>query len=143
MKRDEAISRLQQHQADLKRLGVEHLYLFGSTARGEAGDDSDVDLFFDFADLTIPRRGSCCAPATCDSVCLRFSANRRRRTMGDNEKRSGAGRRTTKDRRSGIDTRPESEKHVIGERRSGSDRRSNPDRRAGLGDKPQVPEQIK
>ena len=47
MTRDEAISRLQKHQADLKRLGVEHLYLFGSTARGEAGDDSDVDLFFD------------------------------------------------------------------------------------------------
>src|SRR4051794_32592918 len=46
MKRDEAISRLQQHEADLKRLGVEHLYMFGSTARGEAGDDSDVDLFF-------------------------------------------------------------------------------------------------
>jgi hypothetical protein len=33
---DEAISRLQQHEADLKRLGVEHLYMFGSTARGEA-----------------------------------------------------------------------------------------------------------
>ena len=47
MKRDEAISRLQQHEADLKRLGVEHLYMFGSTARDEAGDDSDVDLFFD------------------------------------------------------------------------------------------------
>jgi len=47
MKRDEAISRLQQHEAELKRLGVEHLYMFGSTARGEAGDDSDVDLFFD------------------------------------------------------------------------------------------------
>ena len=47
MTRDEAISRLQQHQADLKQLGVEHLYLFGSTARGEARDDSDVDLFFD------------------------------------------------------------------------------------------------
>lgn len=47
MKRDEAINRLLQHQADLKRLGVEHLYLFGPTARGEAGDDSDVDLFFD------------------------------------------------------------------------------------------------
>ena len=47
MTHDEAISRLQQHQADLKRLGVEHLYLFGSTARGEASDDSDVDLFFD------------------------------------------------------------------------------------------------
>jgi len=47
MKRAEAISRLQQHEADLKRLGVEHLYMFGSTARGEDGDDSDVDLFFD------------------------------------------------------------------------------------------------
>jgi uncharacterized protein len=47
MKRDEAISRLRQHEADLKRLGVEHLYMFGSTARGEAGEDSDVDLFFD------------------------------------------------------------------------------------------------
>jgi uncharacterized protein len=32
----------------LKRLGVEHLYLFGSTARGEAREDSDVDLFFDY-----------------------------------------------------------------------------------------------
>ncbi|MGO8801039.1 MAG: nucleotidyltransferase family protein [Roseiarcus sp.] len=31
----------------MKRLGVQRLYLFGSTARGEAGDDSDVDLFFD------------------------------------------------------------------------------------------------
>jgi hypothetical protein len=48
MGRDEAISRLQQHEADLKRLGVEHLYMFGSTARGEANHDSDVDLFFDY-----------------------------------------------------------------------------------------------
>jgi predicted nucleotidyltransferase len=48
MERDEAISLLQQHEADLKRLGVEHLYLFGSTARGEARLDSDVDLFFDY-----------------------------------------------------------------------------------------------
>jgi uncharacterized protein len=44
MKR-EAISRLQQHEADLMRLGVEHLYMFGSTARDEAGNESDVDLF--------------------------------------------------------------------------------------------------
>jgi predicted nucleotidyltransferase len=48
MERDEAISRLQQHEADLKRLGVERLYMFGSTARGEASQDSDVDLFFDY-----------------------------------------------------------------------------------------------
>lgn len=47
MTRDEAISRLKQHEPGFKRLGVEHLYLFGSTARGEAREDSDVDLFFD------------------------------------------------------------------------------------------------
>jgi len=34
----------------LKRLGVDHLYLFGSRARGEAREDSDVDLFFDHLD---------------------------------------------------------------------------------------------
>ncbi len=55
MKRDEAISRLQQHEADLKRLGVEHLYMFGSTARGEATNDSDVDLFFDYRRIMIWR----------------------------------------------------------------------------------------
>ena len=48
MKRDEAIRRLKERALDLKLLGVEHLYLFGSTARDEAGDDSDVDLFFDY-----------------------------------------------------------------------------------------------
>jgi uncharacterized protein len=48
MKRDQAISRLQQHEADLKRLGVEHLYMFGSTARDKAHHNSDVDLFFDY-----------------------------------------------------------------------------------------------
>ena len=47
MKRSDAIAKLKQHEAELKRLGVEHLYLFGSTARGEAREDSDVDLFFD------------------------------------------------------------------------------------------------
>jgi predicted nucleotidyltransferase len=47
MKRDEAINRLKEHEADLRRLGVEHLYLFGSIARGDASEESDVDLFFD------------------------------------------------------------------------------------------------
>jgi predicted nucleotidyltransferase len=47
MNRDEALRRLRQHEAELKRLGVEHLYLFGSTARGEAKEESDVDLFCD------------------------------------------------------------------------------------------------
>jgi predicted nucleotidyltransferase len=48
MNRDEVIDRLRERAADLKRLGVEHLYLFGSTARNEANEDSDVDLFFDY-----------------------------------------------------------------------------------------------
>jgi predicted nucleotidyltransferase len=47
MNREEAITRLRQHEAELKALGVQHLYLFGSTARGDARPDSDVDLFFD------------------------------------------------------------------------------------------------
>jgi predicted nucleotidyltransferase len=47
MKRDDAIARLKEHEAELRQLGVEHLYLFGSTARGDAREDSDVDLFFD------------------------------------------------------------------------------------------------
>jgi hypothetical protein len=47
VKRIEVISRLKQHEADLKRLGVEHLFMFGSTSRDEAKDNSDVDLFFD------------------------------------------------------------------------------------------------
>jgi len=47
VEREAAIARLRQHEAELKRLGVEHLYLFGSIARDEAHEDSDVDLFFD------------------------------------------------------------------------------------------------
>jgi hypothetical protein len=49
MKRVDAIRLLKEQEADLKRLGVVHLYLFGSTARDEARRDSDVDLFFDHA----------------------------------------------------------------------------------------------
>jgi predicted nucleotidyltransferase len=45
--RDTAISLLKPHEAELRRLGVQHLFLFGSTVRGEARPDSDVDLFFD------------------------------------------------------------------------------------------------
>jgi predicted nucleotidyltransferase len=48
MERTEAIALLGEHEAELKRLGVHHLCLFGSTALGEAREDSDVDLFFDY-----------------------------------------------------------------------------------------------
>jgi predicted nucleotidyltransferase len=52
MDRDQAIATLKEHEAELKRLGVQQLYLFGSTARGDAHEDSDVDLFFDYEEGT-------------------------------------------------------------------------------------------
>jgi uncharacterized protein len=48
MDRAEAIARLREPEAELKRLGVQHLYLFGSTARGDAREDSDTGFFFDY-----------------------------------------------------------------------------------------------
>jgi len=47
MERDAAMTKLREHEAELKQPGVQHLWLFGSTARDEVRDDSDVDLFFD------------------------------------------------------------------------------------------------
>jgi uncharacterized protein len=47
MRRAEVISALKRYEAEFKKLGVEHLFLFGSIARDEAKDDSDIDLFFD------------------------------------------------------------------------------------------------
>ena len=38
------IDRLSQSSADLKAMGLQHLSVFGSTARGEALPGSDVDL---------------------------------------------------------------------------------------------------
>jgi predicted nucleotidyltransferase len=45
MNRAAVIRLLKRHQAELERLGVEHLFLFGSVACNDARDDSDVDLF--------------------------------------------------------------------------------------------------
>jgi predicted nucleotidyltransferase len=43
----EVIARLREHAPQLRRRGVDHLYVFGSVARGEATVDSDVDLVID------------------------------------------------------------------------------------------------
>jgi predicted nucleotidyltransferase len=48
MDRDRAIATLKAHETELRQLGVRRLYLFGSTARDQAHDTSDVDLFFDY-----------------------------------------------------------------------------------------------
>lgn len=50
MTRDEAIARLRPHEAELRAAGVAALYLFGSTARNDAGPASDIDLSCDIAD---------------------------------------------------------------------------------------------
>lgn len=44
MDRNEVISRVREHEAQLRKLGVERLSVFGSTARGEAKAGSDIDL---------------------------------------------------------------------------------------------------
>ena len=48
MRKADAIAALLEHQTELKQLGVKSLFLFGSTAREQAQDLSDVDLFFDY-----------------------------------------------------------------------------------------------
>ena len=42
--RSTALARLRGHRAELETMGVRHLSVFGSRARGDAGATSDVDL---------------------------------------------------------------------------------------------------
>lgn len=48
MRRETAINNLKPHEQRLRARGVRALYLFGSTARDEADDGSDIDLLFDY-----------------------------------------------------------------------------------------------
>lgn len=43
----DVLRRLRRHQTAMAEKGVEHLYLFGSVARGDARPDSDIDLAFE------------------------------------------------------------------------------------------------
>lgn len=45
---DEALARLRAAKPLLDRYGVQRVGVFGSTARGEAGPDSDVDVLVEF-----------------------------------------------------------------------------------------------
>lgn len=47
MRRDEALARLRSSEEELRALGTEALFLFGSVARDEARPSSDIDLFVD------------------------------------------------------------------------------------------------
>ena len=48
MNRTETLRQLRSFEAALKGRGATSLYLFGSTARDEAGSKSDLDLFLDY-----------------------------------------------------------------------------------------------
>ena len=48
MNRDTVIRKLRAREAELREQGVSHVFLFGSVARGEADENSDVDLFYDY-----------------------------------------------------------------------------------------------
>lgn len=50
MDSDTVIRTLRAHQDELRAEGISHVFLFGSVARGEADEHSDVDLFFDYHD---------------------------------------------------------------------------------------------
>lgn len=47
MQRDEVIARLRHAEPDIRALGADGLFLFGSVARDEATASSDIDLFVD------------------------------------------------------------------------------------------------
>ena len=49
MGREETIKTLREHSAEIReRFGVCRLRLFGSTARNDASDDSDIDVLVEF-----------------------------------------------------------------------------------------------
>jgi predicted nucleotidyltransferase len=48
MDKETVIRTLRAHEAELRAEGISHVYLFGSVARGEEDDKSDVDLFYDY-----------------------------------------------------------------------------------------------
>ncbi|MGE0717407.1 MAG: nucleotidyltransferase family protein [Alphaproteobacteria bacterium] len=50
MDRDRAIAVLRAHEAELRAAGVSGLSIFGSVARGEADDGSDVDVLVQLQD---------------------------------------------------------------------------------------------
>jgi uncharacterized protein len=44
MNKDRILAQLRAHKAELKAAGIEKISIFGSLARGEATDNSDVDV---------------------------------------------------------------------------------------------------
>lgn len=50
MRKDEILRLLSERRSDLERFKVKSLAIFGSVARDEAREDSDVDILVEFAE---------------------------------------------------------------------------------------------
>lgn len=48
MRRDELLQLFAEHRAEIRSLGAKSLAIFGSFARDEAREDSDVDMLVEF-----------------------------------------------------------------------------------------------
>ncbi len=48
MSRDEVLRILSEHREEIEAMGVKSIAIFGSTARDEAREDSDVDVLIQF-----------------------------------------------------------------------------------------------
>jgi predicted nucleotidyltransferase len=52
MDRERVLTILREHEPELKATGIAHLRLFGSGARGDQTNTSDIDLLADFDEST-------------------------------------------------------------------------------------------
>jgi predicted nucleotidyltransferase len=50
MDKDMVITKLREHEDELRAAGAEHLSVFGSVARGEATPESDLDILVKLSD---------------------------------------------------------------------------------------------
>jgi predicted nucleotidyltransferase len=71
MKHDEIIARLRAHELELRAAGVRSLALFGSAARGDQRDDSDIDVVVRLSDEA--RREGFAYFGWLDSLSLRLA----------------------------------------------------------------------
>lgn len=53
MDKDQVIAKLREHETELRAAGAEHMSIFGSVARGEATEESDLDVLVRFSDPVI------------------------------------------------------------------------------------------
>lgn len=53
MDKDQVIAKLREHETELRAAGAEQLSIFGSVARGEATEESDLDVLVKLSDPII------------------------------------------------------------------------------------------